>query len=142
MICFSKYYHVIFVCYSYTLSSFHFLYLILSHIFIQKKIKSLLWLFLYLTFLSISFSFSPLELLDLFISPINYLIFPFTSLSLSPLEFPTSSSPQLIAPPISYLNLMVRIFFSLPVLPMDTSYGSIVVWVSKVHSFSFFVVFS
>ena len=30
----------------------------------------------------------------------------------------TSLSPQLIAPPISYLNLVVGFFFSLPVLPM------------------------
>ena len=38
--------------------------------------------------------------------------------SLSPLELPTSSSPQLIAPPISYLNPVVGFFFNLPVLPM------------------------
>ena len=40
----------------------------------------------------------------------NYLTFSSTSLSLSPLEFPTSSSPQLIAYAISYLNLVVRFF--------------------------------
>ena len=61
---------------------------------------------------------SRLELPDLFISSINYLTFSFTSLSLSPLELPTSSSPQLIAPQISYLNPVVGFFFSLPMLPM------------------------
>ena len=76
---------------------------------LKKKKNSLSWLFLYL---------SPLELLDPFISSINYLTFSSTSLSLSPLELPTSSSLQLIAPPISYLNPTVRFFFSLLVLPM------------------------
>jgi hypothetical protein len=87
---------------------------------------------------------SPLELLDLFISSINYLTFPSTSLPLSlshilnsltfsspqlitslfhlPLSHShllnslTSSSPQLIAPPISYLNPMLRFFFSFHVV--------------------------
>ena len=65
-----------------------------------------------LTYLSLS----SLELPDLFISSINYLTFSSTSLSLSPLELPNSSSPQLIAPPISQLTLVVRFFFSLPVV--------------------------
>ena len=68
--------------------------------------------------LHLPLSLSPLKLSDLFISSINYLTFSSTSLSLSPLELPTSSSPQLIASSISYLNPMVRFFFSLPVLPM------------------------
>jgi hypothetical protein len=81
---------------------------------------------------------SPLELPDLFISSINYLTFSSTSLFLSlfsPLELPnlfifsinyltfylplsyshllnslTSSSSQLIVPPISYLNPMLGFF--------------------------------
>ena len=72
----------------------------------------------YLTFSSTSLSLSPLELPDLFISSINYLTFSSTSLSLSPLELLTSSFPQLIAPPISYLNPMLRFFFSLHVVPI------------------------
>ena len=62
---------------------------------------------------------SPLELLDLFISSINYLTFSFTSLSHSHLlNSLTSSSLQLIAPPISYLNLVLGFFFSFPVVSM------------------------
>ena len=48
----------------------------------------------------------------------NHLTFSSTSLSLSPLELPTSSSPQLVAHLISYLNHVVWFFFSLLVLPM------------------------
>ena len=73
---------------------------------------SLPHLFIYLSLPLISWTPWPLHLLN------NYLTFSSTSLSLSPLELPTSLSPQLIASPISYLNPMVRFFFSLPVLPM------------------------
>ena len=55
-------------------------------------------------------------------------ILSYGSFSTSPLHLPifpshlfpslTSSSPQLIALPISYLNLVVRFFFSLPMIPM------------------------
>ena len=75
-------------------------------------------LFLYLTSSSTSLSLSPLELLDLFISPINYLTFSSTSLSLSPRELPDLFISQLIAPPISYLNPVLRFLFSLRVVPM------------------------
>ena len=68
--------------------------------------------------LHLPLSLSPLELLDLFISPINYLTFSSTSLSLSPVELPDIFISQLIAPPISYLNPMLRFFFSLRVVPM------------------------
>ncbi len=62
----------------------------------------------YLTFLSISFSLSPLKPPNLFISSINYLTFSSTSLPLNSL---TSSSPQLIALSISYLNFILGFFF-------------------------------
>ncbi len=69
-------------------------------------------LFIYLSLPLISWTPWPLHLLN------NHLTFSSTSLSLSPLELPTSSSPQLIAPPISYLNPVVGFFFSPPLLPM------------------------
>jgi hypothetical protein len=83
-----------------------------------KKQFSLLWLFLYLLSSSTSLSLSPLELLDLFISPINYLTFSSTFLSLSSLKLPDLFISQLIAPRIFYLNLVLRFFFSLHVVPM------------------------
>ena len=61
---------------------------------------------------------SPLELLNLFISSINYLTFSPTSLSLSPLELPDLFISPLIAPIISYLNPMLRFFLSLHVVPI------------------------
>ena len=91
----------------------------LSHFYSKNKF-SLSWVFLYLTSSSTSISLSPLELSDLFIFSINYLTFSSTYLSPSHLlNSLTSSSLQLIAPPISYLNLVLGFFFlSLPVIPM------------------------
>ena len=99
------------ICCFHTLPPSPSLYLILSHTFIKKRKKnSLSCIFIYLTSSFTSLSFSPLKLPDLFIFSINYLTFLSTSLSLSPLELLTSSSLQLIAPSISYLNFVVWFF--------------------------------
>ena len=60
----------------------------------------------------LSLSLSPLELLDLLISSINYLTFSSTSLSLSPLEL-----PYLFIPPINCtLNFLFKSYVLVPII--------------------------
>ena len=64
--------------------------------------------------LHLPLSLSPLELLDLFISPINYLTFSSTSLSFSPLELPDLFISPINCTPNSFLNPMLRFFLVSP----------------------------
>ena len=88
-------------------------------------IVPLSYLFIYL---------SHFELLDLFISSINYHTFSSTSLSLSPFELPDLFISQINCTRNFLFKSYVEIFFSLPVVPI---YSFIVIWVSNVRSFLF-----
>ena len=99
----------------------------LPHLFIYLSPLELLDLFIslinYLTFsstsLSLSLSLLPFKLLDLFISLINYLTFSITSLSLSPLELPDLFISPINCTPNFLFKSYTRIFFfSFHVVPI------------------------
>ena len=104
---FPKYRHIrFFAPHTFTFPS---LYLILSHTFIKKKKKNLS---------HDCSSTSHFELPVLFISSINYLTFSSTSLSLSPLELLELFISPIICIPNVLFKSCVEIFFSLSVIPI------------------------